>query len=329
MKICVLLGGASPERMVSLSSGVAIGKALKENGHEVLYYDPATALPEMEEFRNCLRSIVMDNTDFRGMAGLRDDHFTAQILQLKKEKVDIVFNALHGGNGENGVIAAMLELARIPFTGSGYAASALAMDKYKTKLLAAAADVQSAECELHDKPVSRPERIAFPLVVKPNDAGSSVGLNVFYEAGDLRAACREALDFSTSLIIERFIPGREFNIPVIAGEAFPVLEVDAGGVYDFKAKYLGHKTRYLCPAPISEALTCEMQQRALRVWKALSLRNYARIDFRMTPEEEIFLLEANTLPGMTASSLVPKSAKALGISFPELLEIIIRDVRDI
>ncbi|MFA5435293.1 MAG: D-alanine--D-alanine ligase [Candidatus Neomarinimicrobiota bacterium] len=325
MKICVLLGGASPERMVSLSSGVAIGKALSENGHEVLYYDPATALSQMEAFRNSLSSIEMNNTDFKGMAGLRDDHFTAQVLQLKKENVNIVFNALHGGNGENGAIAAMLELAGIPFTGSGFAASALAMDKYKTKLVAAAVNVQSAECELHDRPVSRPERIAFPLVLKPNDAGSSVGLSVFHEACDLTAACREALVFSDSLIIERYIPGREFNIPVIAGEAFPVLEVDAGGVYDFTAKYLGHKTQYLCPAPLSETLTREMQQQALRVWKALGLRNYARIDFRMTPDEEIFLLEANTLPGMTASSLVPKSAKARGLDFSALLELIIRD----
>ena len=325
MKICVLLGGASPERMVSLSSGVAIGKALSENGHEVLYYDPATALSQMETFRNSLSSIEMNNTDFKGMAGLRDDHFTAQVLQLKKENVNIVFNALHGGNGENGAIAAMLELAGIPFTGSAFAASALAMDKYKTKLVAAAVNVQSAECELHDKPVSRPERINFPLVVKPNDAGSSVGLSVFHEACDMTAACREALAFSDTLIIERYIPGREFNIPVIAGEAFPVLEVDAGGVYDFKAKYLGHSTKYLCPAPLSEDLTRDMQQRALRVWKALGLRNYARIDFRMTPDEEIFLLEANTLPGMTASSLVPKSAKARGLDFSALLELIIRD----
>lgn len=323
MKICVLLGGASPERMVSLSSGVAIGKALEEKGHEVLYYDPATALQEMEAFRNGLSSIEMNNTDFTGMAGLRDDHFTAQVLQLKKEKIDIVFNALHGGNGENGVISAILELAHIPYTGSGYAASALAMDKYKTKLLAAAVNVQSAECELHDKPLSRPERIGFPLVVKPNDAGSSVGLNVFHEACNLTAACREALAFSETLIIERYIPGREFNIPVIADEVFPILEVDAGGVYDFNAKYLGHKTQYLCPAPISETLTREMQEQALRVWKTLGLRNYARIDFRMTPGEEIFLLEANTLPGMTASSLVPKSAKARGLDFPALLELII------
>lgn len=325
MKICVLLGGASPERMVSLSSGVAIGKALKEKGHEVLYYDPATALAEIETFRKKLGSIAMDNTDFKGMAGLRDDHFAEQVLQLKKEKVDIVFNALHGGNGENGIIAAILELAGIPFTGSGFAASALAMDKYKSKLLAAAVKVQSAECELHDKAVSHPEHIDFPLVIKPNDAGSSVGLSVFHEACDLADACREALAFSDSLIIERYIPGREFNIPVIAGEVFPVLEVDAGGVYDFTAKYLGHQTQYLCPAPISETLSDEMQRQALRVWKSLGLRNYARIDFRMTPDEEIFLLEANTLPGMTASSLVPKSAKARGLEFPDLLEMIIRD----
>ena len=325
MKICILLGGASPERNVSLSSGTAVGEALRKDGHEILYMDPATPLNEMEAFRRGLDSISMDDTDFAAMAKLKDHYCIAQVEWLKKEGTDLVFNALHGGNGENGVIAALLEMAGIPFTGSGYAASALAMDKYRSKLLAAGAGVLSAEYEIYGEAVEAPRRIGFPLVVKPNDAGSTVGLSIFHKPADLTDACKKALTFSKSLIIESYIPGREFNIPVVAGEVYPVLEVDAGGLYDFNAKYLGHDTKYLVPAPLPDDVTAGMQDRAMRMFRILGLRNYARVDFRMTPEGEIYLLEANSLPGMTASSLVPKSAKARGIGFPQLLQIIIED----
>ena len=325
MKICVLLGGASPERTVSLASGTAVGKALTGAGHEVMYMDPATALADMDGFRKGLETYSMEGGDFKAMAGLRDHYFLEQVQAISEWGTDIVFNALHGGNGENGVIAAVLEMAGLPFTGSAYAASAAAMDKQRTKILAEAQGVPCAEAEIYDIAVNKPQNIDYPLVVKPNDAGSSVGLTVFMEEADLSEACRAALTFSPLVMIERYIPGREFNIPVICGEAYPVLEVDTGGVYDFNAKYLGHKTQYLVPAPISSDITRYLKEQAVKVWKALGLKNYARIDFRMTPEEDIYLLEANTLPGMTASSLVPKSAKAIGISFPELLEIIIRD----
>ncbi len=325
MKICILLGGASPERNVSLSSGTAIGETLKTLGHRILYLDPATPLKGMETFRESLGHISMENTDFEGMAALRDHYFIEHIPYLEKEAVDLVFNALHGGNGENGVIPAVLEMAGIPFTGSGYAASALAMDKYRSKLMAAEAGVLSADFEIHRRPVQRPDRLAFPLVVKPNDAGSTVGLSIFYEPADLTGACRKALAFSDAFIIEAYIPGREFNIPVVAGEVYPVLEVDAGGLYDFNAKYLGHDTKYLVPAPLPAEVTAAMQNQALRMFRILGLRNYARVDFRMTPEGEIYLLEANSLPGMTSSSLVPKSAKARGLDFSRLLQIIIED----
>ena len=325
MKICVLLGGASPERMVSLSSGTAIGKALSGLGHEVLYLDPATPLADMNAFRESLVNISMENMDFEAMVKMNDAPFKAQIPYLKEEGVDLVFNALHGGNGENGVIAGMLEDAGIPYTGSGYAASAIAMDKFKTKVLARYVGVLCADEELHDHPVHEPEKVAFPLVVKPNNSGSSVGLTIIHEPCDIFNATAEALKYSDVVIIEDYIPGREFDIPVIRGEAFPILEVNPHGVNDYKAKYMGDKTEYKVPAPLSEAVTKRMQADAVKVYQALGLSNYARVDFRMTEDEKIYLLEANTLPGMTASSLVPKSAKAVGISFPELLTIIIED----
>jgi D-alanine-D-alanine ligase len=325
MKICVLLGGASPERMVSMSSGSAIGAALKGSGHEVLFLDPATPLEKMDVFRADMEHVSMENMDFESMAKLNDDPFKEQIPYLKEQNVDLVFNALHGGNGENGIIAGMLEKAGIPYTGSGYEASAVAMDKYKTKVLARFVGVNCADEELHEEPVHSPDTVQFPLVIKPNNSGSSVGLTIVQEPCDIYDATSEALKFSDTVIIESFIPGREFDIPVVKGEAYPILEVNPHGVNDYKAKYMGDKTEYKVPAPLSEEKTKEMQDAAVRVYLALGLSNYARIDFRMTPEEKIYLLEANTLPGMTASSLVPKSAKAVGIDFPGLLEIIIQD----
>lgn len=325
MKICVLLGGASPERMVSLSSGTAVAKALETLGHEILFLDPATPLADMDEFRVGLSNISMENMDFEAMSKLTDDVFIEHIPYLKEQGVELVFNALHGGNGENGVIADILEKAGIPYTGSDYAASAVAMDKFKTKVLARYVGVNCADEELHDAPVHAPDKVKFPLVIKPNNSGSSVGLTIIHEPCDIYEATKEALKFSDTVIIEDFIPGREFDIPVIKGEAFPILEVNPHGVNDYKAKYMGSKTEYKVPALLSEEITKRMQNDAVKVYMALGLKNYARVDFRMTPDEKIYLLEANTLPGMTASSLVPKSAKAMGIDFPGLLEIIIED----
>jgi D-alanine-D-alanine ligase len=325
MRICVLLGGASPERMVSLSSGTSIAKALESLGHDILFIDPAIKLDNMDEFRVGLANISMKNMDFEAMSKLTDDVFTGHIPYLKEEKIDLVFNALHGGNGENGVISDILEKAKIPYTGSGYQASALAMDKFKTKVLARFVGVNCADEELHDKPVHAPDKVKFPLVIKPNNSGSSVGLTIIHEECDIFEATAEALKFSDTVIIEDFISGREFDIPVVKGEAYPILEVNPHGVNDYKAKYMGSKTEYKVPAPLSDDITKRMQGDAVKVYEVLGLKNYARIDFRMTEDEEIYLLEANTLPGMTASSLVPKSAKAIGIDFPELLEIIIQD----
>jgi len=325
MKIAVLLGGASPERTVSLASGTSIGKALTELGHDVLYLDPASELDQMDDFIESLEHITMDDMDFEAMAQLTDEPFKDQIIYMKAKKIDLVFNALHGGNGENGVINGMLEDAGIPYTGSGYLASAIAMDKFKTKLLAREVGVNCAEEELHEVPVHAPEKIGFPLVIKPNNSGSSVGLTIFRDPCDIYDATTEALKYSDTVIIEEFIPGREFDIPVVKGEAYPILEVNPHGVNDYKAKYMGDKTEYMVPAPLNDEKTNEMQDAAVKVYRALGLKNYARVDFRMTPEEKIYLIEANTLPGMTASSLVPKSAKAIGIDFPELLTIIIED----
>ena len=279
----------------------------------------------MDTFLEALKNFSMKDMNFEAMAKLNDQPFIELVSFLNEEKVDIVFNALHGGNGENGVISAILDMAGIVYTGSGFEASAVAMNKLKTKILARSVGVRCAEEEVHKEPVHKPQKVTFPLVIKPNDAGSSVGLSILQTEEDIYEATAEALKYSDEVIIESYIPGEEYNVPVIMGEAYPIIEVNPHGVNDYKAKYMGDKTEYKVPADISFNETLRMKENAVTVYNILGLKNYARVDFRMTPEGEVFLLEANTLPGMTASSLVPKSAKALGIDFPSLLTMIIED----
>lgn len=325
MKICVLLGGASTERNVSIHSGLAVGKALVEAGHQVFYLDPATPLTEMENFLGTLSEIAVNKENFKELTALSDHYFTKQLNWLKKENFDIVFNGLHGGNGENGIIAAVLQMAKIPFTGSGYYASAIAMDKYRSKLLMEKNGVSTAKSQLIHREDDYIE-IAFPLVIKPNTAGSSVGLSIVKEKRDIQKDLVEAFLYDREVLVESYISGREMTVPVIAGNAYPVLEIiPKSGVYDYASKYGSNTSEYIVPAPISDSLSRHLQNQALRVVSALGLVNYCRIDFRVNEKNESFCLEANTLPGMTATSLTPKSAKAAGMSFIQLLEHIIEN----
>jgi D-alanine-D-alanine ligase len=325
MKICVLLGGASTERNVSIHSGLAVGKELAKAGHQIFYLDPATPLTEMESFLDSLSNVAVNEQNFQALNQLSDHYFLKQLNWLKKENFDIVFNGLHGGNGENGRIAAVLEMAKIPFTGSGYYASAIAMDKYRSKLLMSENDVGTARSQLIR---SADEAIAIPvpLVIKPNSAGSSVGLHIVKEETDLKPLLTDALIYDRDVLAEAYITGRELTVPVISGKAYPVLEIKPkSGVYDYASKYGSNMSEYIVPAEIPENLKDHLQEQALRVVEAIGLQNYCRIDFRVNEAGESFCLEANTLPGMTATSLTPKSAKAAGLDFIQLLEHIISD----
>ncbi len=327
MKVCILLGGASPERNISLFSGMAIGKALEERGHQVIYADPSTPWTDMEAFRQNLKNESVNDHHFFEMT-LRDEtSFIDHITHMRDHGVDVVFNALHGGYGENGVIAAVLDISRIPYTGSNPLASALAMDKYLSKILAERVGVKTGNVTRFTSVEDvNPDMLNFPLVIKPNSAGSSVGLYVLDEPCDIRPMIRESLLYDNVILAEEYIPGQEITVPVLGGKALPVIEiVPDGGVYNFETKYTSGKSKYLVPAPLSAELTENLQEQALRIWEIMGLESYARIDFRLKNGSEIYFLEVNTLPGMTATSLLPKSAKVTGMEFPDLAEWIIRD----
>lgn len=327
MNICVLLGGASPERNVSVTSGQAVGKALESLGHTIVYVDPSTPWKQMKAFRENLKTFDVTDNRFDDMAHRDEAFFTGHIRKLKALKTDVVFNALHGGTGENGIIAAVLEISRIPYTGSGPLASALAMDKYLSRVLAEQAGVKTGRVvRITDPDELDMAELDFPLVLKPNSAGSSVGLYVLMEPCDIRPLVRDALKYDSVILAEEYIPGQELTVPVVGGEAFPLIEiVPEGGVYTFETKYTSGKSSYRVPAPLSEEITASLQKQALAIWDILGLESYARIDFRLKDGKEAYFLEANTLPGMTATSLLPKSARVMGMDFPAFTEWIVKD----
>lgn len=327
MNICVLLGGASPERNVSITSGKAVGQALTSLGYTVFYVDPSTPWDQMDQFRNSLETFDVTDNHFDDMTHRDERVFIDHIHEMKAMKTDVVFNALHGGTGENGMIAAVLEIAGIPYTGSGPLASALAMDKYLSKVLAEKAGVQTGRaaritCETQ----IIPDTLTFPLVIKPNSAGSSVGLHVVMEPCDIRPLIKDVLTYDPVILAEEYIPGQELTVPVVGGEAFPLIEIlPEGGVYTFETKYTSGKSRYQVPAPLADDVTQTLKEKALRIWDILGLESYARIDFRLKDGREAYFLEANSLPGMTATSLLPKSANVMGMDFTALTDWIVRD----
>jgi len=320
----VLLGGDSPERDVSLVTGRGIMEALRRRGHEVSAVDPSLPMDEQVLPGDELR--IREEPPKTG-SKLGEKRIFEWIQSEVVLSCDIVFNALHGGGGEDGTIQAVLEMARIPYTGSGVLASALAMNKDRAKALFREAGVPTAPHILVHKDDTGSalekvkEELGFPVVVKPNDQGSSVGFSFVPSSDGLAKAFERASEFSDEFLVERYIEGREVTVAVLDGEALPVVEiVPEGGFYDYKRKYTKGASRYIVPAPLDEALAVRLAEEGVKAYRALSCRDYARVDFRLSVEGEIFCLEVNTLPGMTELSLVPMAAREAGIEFDELVE---------
>jgi len=304
-KIVVLKGGTSPEREVSLVSGAEIASALRNMDYSVIEIDPA---------------------DYPKLSDL--------LTAIQNEQPLLVFNGLHGGSGENGELQAALSLAGIKFTGSGFKASCFSMDKYISKLIALAEGIPVPQYILMREDLLEDyqdvedysgfsNQLGLPIIVKPNDAGSSVGISRVECLEDLKPAVQKALQYSHSVLLEEYIPGRELTVTIIDSEAYPVVEIKPlEGWYDYTNKYTHGKTKYEAPAQIDDTVAKLLQLYALRLWKAFGLSGYARIDFRYDDLKPYFL-EVNTLPGMTSLSLTPMAAKAAGMSFQELLQKII------
>lgn len=316
MDIVVLLGGHSSERDVSLASGFRITDALRARGHVVRVIDPASESTE-SELRQQAR-VKRAPPSRESLAKLSTTNF----VRLSELKADVVFLGLHGGQGEDGTIQALLDAFGLPYTGSGHLASALAMDKELSKTLFRAAGVSTADWMMAPATAATVEKtLGWPVVVKPSKEGSTVGLSVVKAAKDLAPAITEACRYDDEVIIERFIPGRELTVAVLGEVALPVGEIfPKHEIYDYECKYTVGMAHEEFPAKLAPDVAARVQEQAVKAFRALKLSGCARIDFRLDARNVPYCLEANTLPGMTGTSLVPQAAEAAGISFDELCD---------
>lgn len=339
MNIVVLAGGLSPERDVSLVSGSLIANALVKNGHRVLLCDIYKGIDTDGDYEKLFtdksdHSYKIETTEpdleaVKAENGGREALIGENVLRVCGY-ADVVFLALHGAMGENGSLQATLDNFGIKrYTGSGYTGSLLAMDKAISKQIMTAAGIPNAEWILFSADTDNIDRveeeIGYPCVVKPAGCGSSVGVSIVRNRGELTDAIGYAKKYENKIVIEKKINGREFSVAILDGEALPPIEIITDtGWYDYKNKYQG-TTREVTPAELTDVQTARISRLALDVHKCLGLGDYSRVDFLLDNEDaEFYCLEANTLPGMTPNSLMPQEAAAVGISYNELCERIVR-----
>lgn len=287
------MGGTSAEREISLKTGKAIYAALRRRGYQASTIDVDASLPWV----------------------------------LKKKKIDVAFLALHGPGGEDGTVQGMLDVLGIPYTGSGVRASAVGMDKSMTKALVEREGVPVAfgMCLQKGEKAGPPKKLKWPLVVKPVDQGSTVGVSIVYNLAQWKTALRRAWRQGSAVLAESYIAGREIAVSVLDGKALPTVEILAPeGFYDFAAKYIKSETRYLCPAPLTKRQDRQVKEWAVRSYQALGCKGAARVDFRINVAGRPFFLEINTIPGMTERSLLPMAAAQARISYEALTERILK-----
>ncbi len=295
-KVAVLLGGISAEREVSLNSGAAVLAGLREGGIDAHPIDP------------------------------RD----VDVTRLKAMGFDKAFIALHGRGGEDGTLQGMLELTGVPYTGSGVMASAIAMDKLRSKLLWQGAGLPVApwvaltrsefESGLNNDVIQRIDALGLPVIVKPSREGSSVGMSKVEESGALTGALALAFQHDDEVLIEKWLSGPEFTVAMLGKEILPSIRIQpAGTFYDYEAKYLSDETKYFCPSGLEAKDEANLQNLVQKAWRALGCRGWGRIDAMLDSDGQFYLLEANTAPGMTSHSLVPMAARQAGLTFSQLV----------
>ena len=325
LKIAVLMGGTSAERDVSLASGIRITEALRARGHEVVAVDTVSGLLTAADEQRLLAGGVVKTIPPDTKALVRMNAAMQGTLRALPT-ADVLFLALHGGQGEDGTLQALLDLTGVPYTGSGHLASALAMDKDLSKHLFRTAGVPTADWLMAPATAEQVEAtLGFPVIVKPSKQGSTVGLSIVRTGAELQPAIDEAFVHDDEVMIEQFIAGRELTVGVLGDETLPVGEIiPKHEIYDYECKYTPGMAVEEFPARLTDDETKTVQNLARKAFDALKLRGYARIDFRMSPDGTFYCLEANTLPGMTQTSLIPQAAAAAGISFPELCDRIVQ-----
>lgn len=291
LKVAVLMGGPSSEREVSFSTGKAMVNACNANGFETIPLE--------------FEKDILSHLD---------------ILQ----NADVVLMALHGGIGENGRIQGMFESLGIRYTGSDALSSAMCMDKHISKLLAEDVGIATPKWQRLRKGKDPDNSLGYPCVVKPNSEGSTVGLTIVDSEDEMEAAIDLAFSYDDEILIEEYISGKEITCSIVGNDVLPLIEIKPShDLYDYECKYTKGLTEYFCPAKLDERITESIQKTSMEMYKLLKCRHYGRADFRLDENEKHWFLEVNTLPGMTDTSLVPKAAKAVGISFEELIRSII------
>lgn len=295
-KIAVLLGGTSAEREVSLQSGSAVLAGLKEAGLDVHGIDPKD-IP---------------------------------VTELKAQGFDKVFIALHGRGGEDGTLQGLLEVLNLPYTGSGVMASAITMDKLRTKLLWQGASLpvaswvaltrQDVEAGITSTTIEQIAELGLPVIVKPSREGSSVGMSKVDDVASLPAALELAFEHDEEILIEKWLSGPEYTVAILGNEILPSIRIQpAGTFYDYEAKYLSDETQYFCPSGLIEQREQELQALVLQAWRVLGCSGWGRVDVMLDSDGQFYLLEVNTSPGMTSHSLVPMAARQAGMTFSQLV----------
>lgn len=334
MKILLLAGGHSNEREVSLATGGAIYNSLIRQDHKVFAIDPATSKSLISRDGKYLYADSPDLVKVESNISPDVRSLVNTISSPGFDDIDIIYLALHGGGGENGTIQSLLELSGKKYTGSGMTASAISMDKAVSKRLMASEDIKTPQWAIyhmsHDHIDERMEidiihKCRFPIIVKPNDGGSTVGLSKVNEESELHPALLKATESTSSILIEEFIDGRELTVAVLDGKPLPIVEIiPQNELYDYEAKYTKGKSEYRIPTEIDETIRCDIKKDAVKIYNMIGASGVARIDFVMDRNNEFYCLELNTLPGMTDLSLVPMAAREAGIDFDELIARIIK-----
>jgi len=328
MKVAILTGGTSSERDVALASGLQVARALRAHRHTVSLVDLAAGfVPPEHEDALLPTGVGREPPPLNRLRELERGMLGSGLGELPVfRNAEVIFLALHGGRGEDGTVQAILDVIGVPYTGSGHLASALAMDKDLAKRILRDHGITCPAWAMTPATAERVKReVGYPCVVKPSKQGSSVGMSLVRRGRDLAKAIALAARYDDEVMVEQFIAGREYTVGILGEDALPVVEIrPKHELFDYECKYTPGMAEEIAPAPISAVLAATLQDAAQRAHRALKLGGYSRVDFRADADGGIFFLEANTLPGLTANSLIPKAARAAGISFPVLCETICR-----
>lgn len=328
MRVTVLTGGTSTERDVAIASAGQVLEALRSLEHQVTVVDTVGGEIASDDEETFLGGGVGIEPPAPEPLRLREREFFLEHMAVTSavRDADVLFLALHGGWGEDGTLQALLDVVGTPYTGSGSMASAVAMDKDLSKHLFRQAGIATADWMM--APATRTEvdrRLGWPLIVKPSKQGSTVGLTLVDQPAELAGAIEEAARFDDEVMIEAYVPGREVTVGVLGDDALTVGEIiPQHRIFDYECKYTPGMSQEIFPADLKPAMRDEVQRLAIIAHRALKLGGYSRVDFRLTPDEQLFCLEVNTLPGLTETSLLPQSARASGIELAELCDTICR-----